>query len=390
MLASVSSVRAAVVHAPGRFGVETFPQPEPGPGAVLLRMQYSGICGTDKHTWRGESLQYAGTDHEREAAYPLICGHENVGVIEAIGPGEPPVDSDGRPLGIGERVVPAPNLTCGRCRFCLGGYPYYLCTALEDYGNSLTCARPPHLLGGWSELMYLLPGTRLFRVPEELPSELAALTEILAVTNGLDRARALPGGFEFGATVLVIGVGPLGLMHLAKAEMMGAGRLLAVDLMAERLEHARAFGADLVLDGSRTGPADRLELVREATAGLGADVVCSCSGIAASMIEALDLVRPGGTVIEAGAFVDMGPVPINPNSQVCSKGVTIIGVGGETLDQYRPSLAMLARHQGRLPFARAITHRVGLDDVGAALELAQTGAAMKVLVAPNGAWIKSA
>ncbi len=381
----MSRIRAAVVHAPGRFAVDTFPEPEPGPGAVLLRMQFSGICGTDKHTWRGESLQYAGTDHERDAAYPLICGHENVGLIEAIGPGQPPVDAGGRPFAVGDRVVPAPNLTCGRCRFCLGqGYPYYLCTALEDYGNSLTCAEPPHLFGGWSELMYLLPGTRLFRVPDALPSELAALTEILAVTNGLDRARALPGGFGFGETVLVLGVGPLGLMHLAKAEMMGAGALIAVDALAGRLEHARAFGADLVLDAARTSVQERLEAVRAATGGLGADVVCSCSGQATGLIEALDLVRPGGTVIEAGAFVDMGPVPINPNSHVCIKGVTILGVGGETLDQYQPSLDMLARHQGRLPFARAITHRVGLDDVGDALELAQTGAAMKVLVAPNG------
>jgi threonine dehydrogenase-like Zn-dependent dehydrogenase len=385
MLAVMSQIRAAVVHAPGRFSVESFPEPDPGPGAVLLRMHYSGICGTDKHTWRGESLQYAGTDHERDAAYPLICGHENVGVVEAIGPGEPPVDSDGVPLRIGDRVVPAPNLTCGRCRFCLGeGYPYYLCTALEDYGNSLSCASPPHLLGGWSELMYLLPGTFFFRVPETLPSELAALTEILAVTNGLDRARALPGGFEFGATVAVLGVGPLGLMHLAKAEMMGAGALIGVDVMPERLEHARAFGAGLVLDAGRTSPQERLAAVRDATAGLGADVVCSCSGQAATMIEALDLVRPGGVVIEAGAFVDMGPVPVNPNSQVCSKGVAIIGVGGETLDQYRPALVMLDRHRDRLPFARAITHRVALDGVGDALELAQTGAAMKVLVAPNG------
>jgi L-iditol 2-dehydrogenase len=384
MLASMSQVRAAVVHGPGRFAVETFPEPDPGPGAALLRMHFSGICGTDKHTWRGESLQYAGTDHEREAAYPLICGHENVGVIAALGPGDPPVDADGTPLRVGDRVVPAPNLTCGRCRFCLSeSAPYYLCTALEDYGNSLTCAEPPHLLGGWSELMYLLPGTRLFRVPDDLPSELAALTELLAVTNGLDRARAVPGGFRFGDTVAVLGVGPLGLMHLAKAELMGAGRLIAIDVLPERLEQARAFGADVV-DASRASREERIEAVRAATAGLGADVVCSCSGAAKSMIEALDLVRPGGTVIEAGAFVDMGPVPINPNSQVCIPGVTVLGVGGETLDAYRPSLDMLARHSDRLPFARAITHRVGLDQVGDALELAQTGAAMKVLVAPNG------
>ena len=196
----MSDVRAAVMHGPGRLTVERFPEPDPAPGAAVLRMLYSGICGTDKHTWRGESLQYAGTDHERPVPYPIICGHENVGVIEAIGDGPPPVDALGLPLAVGDRVVPAPNLTCGRCRFCLGeGYPYYLCTALDDYGNSLTCAEPPHLFGGWAERMYLLPGTRLFRVPDELPSRLAALTEVLAVTHGLDAARsmqALGGGFR--------------------------------------------------------------------------------------------------------------------------------------------------------------------------------------------------
>jgi threonine dehydrogenase-like Zn-dependent dehydrogenase len=140
----------------------------------------------------------------------------------------------------------------------------------------------------------------------------------------------------------------------------------------------------MTLDAARTSREERIDAVWAVTAGLGADVVCSCSGVADGMVEALDLVRPGGTVIEAGAFVDMGPVAINPNSQVCIPGVTILGVGGETLDAYRPALDMLARHRDRLPFARAITHRVALDDVGDALELAQTGAAMKVLVAPNG------
>jgi Zn-dependent alcohol dehydrogenase len=81
----------------------------------------------------------------------------------------------------------------------------------------------------------------------------------------------------------------------------------------------------------------------------------------------------------------MGPVEINPNRHICTKGVSVLGIGGETLEQYGPSLAMLARHQERLPFARAITHEVGLEQVEDALALAQTGAAMKVLVAPNGA-----
>lgn len=230
-------VLAAEMLSPGNIRVASFPLPEPGPGAVVLEIRCSGICGTDKHTWRGESLQYAGTPHERCAAYPLICGHENVGVIEAIGPGDPPLDQDGRPLEVGDRVVPAPNVVCGRCYYCVGGHPYYLCEHLHDYGNSLSCETPPYLFGGWAQRMYLLPGTRLFRVPDELPDELAALTELLAVTNGLDRARLLAqagSGFGFGDTVAVLGAGPLGLMHLAKAELLGAGRLLAADPVAAR------------------------------------------------------------------------------------------------------------------------------------------------------------
>lgn len=365
-------VRAAVMEAPGRMTVASFPEPDPEPGAVLLRMQYSGICGTDKHTWRGETVQYAGTEHEHSTPFPIICGHENVGVIEAIGPGEPPRDELGSALAVGDRVVPAPNLTCGRCRFCLDErYPYYLCRELHDYGNSLSCAEPPHLFGGWSELMYLLPGTRLFRVPEGLAPELAALTELMAVTHGLDRT------LEFGDSVLVLGTGPLGLVHLIKAELLGAGRLLAVDVFRARLELA---GADVLLDASATTPAQRLDAVRAATDGYGADIVVHCTGHAATFPEALSLVRPGGTVIEPGTFVDMGDVGVNPSRDICTKGVTVLGVGGETLPQYAPALRMLHRHADRLP--PLISHHVSLDEVGAALELAQSPEAMKVLVTP--------
>ncbi len=370
-------VRAAVMEAPGRMTVASFPEPDPEPGALVLRMEYSGICGTDKHTWRGETVQYAGTDHEHSTPFPIICGHENVGVVEAVGPGEPPVDEAGRPLGVGDRVVPAPNVTCGRCFFCVGGYPYYLCERLEDYGNSLSSAQPPHLFGGWAERLYLLPGTRLFRVPDELPSELAALTEVLAVTHGLDRAQ------RAGDSVVVLGVGPLGLMHLAKAELLGAGTLIAVDVLPERLELARAFGADVVLATGETSREERIARVADVTSGVGADVVVDCSGRAEPFAEALGLVRPGGTVIEAGAFVDLGPIPVNPHL-IVAKGLTVLGIGGEVLEQYGPSLRLLARHRDRLPFARAITHRVPLEGVADALELSQTGAAMKVLVAPNG------
>jgi threonine dehydrogenase-like Zn-dependent dehydrogenase len=368
-------VRAAVMEAPGRIAVSTFPVPDPEPGAVVLRVAYSGICGTDKHTWRGETVQYAGTEHEHSTPFPIVPGHENVGVVEAIGPGEPPVDEQGVPVRVGDRVVPAPNVACGRCAFCVGGHPYYLCRALENYGNSLTSARPPHLFGGWAELLYLLPGTPLFRVPDDLPSELAALTEVLAVTHGLDRVQ------RAGDTVLVLGIGPLGLMHVAKAELLGAGRVIAMDLFAQRLEHARAFGADLVLDAAATDAEERVARVREATAGVGADVVVDCTGRSEPFAEALDLVRPGGAVVEAGAFVDVGAIPFNP-SRLVAKDLTVIGIGGERVEHYAPSLRLLARHRGRIPFERAITHRVPLEQAADGLELSEIGAAMKVLVVP--------
>src|SRR6201986_1614284 len=131
----MSFVRAAVTEKPGVISVQEFPMPEPRPGAVVMQVRYSGICGTDKHTFRGESKQYAGTPHERDLTYPLICGHENVGRVAAIG--GVVRDSEGNPLKVGDRIVPGANVPCGICHFCRNGSPYYFCERLEDYGNSL-------------------------------------------------------------------------------------------------------------------------------------------------------------------------------------------------------------------------------------------------------------
>lgn len=375
--------RAAVMEAPGRIGVREFPVSDPGPGAVLMKMSLSGICGTDKHTYRGESRQYVGTPHEREIAYPLICGHENVGTIVAVGEGVR--DSAGEPLRPGDRVVPGANVPCGRCHYCTGGYPYYFCQHLEDYGNSLNCAQPPYLLGGWAEYLYLLPRSRLFRVPEELPDEVAVLTEVMAVTHGVETAMTLlglQGASPSGYTVAVLGVGPLGLCHVIKARLAGAGTIIATDKLAGRLAVAGTFGADLVLDVTATDGPERAAAVAAATRGLGADIVIDCSGFPDTFTEALALVRTGGVVIEAGTFVDMGPVPVNPNSAICTRNVTVLGIGGEKASAYEPSMRMLAANLGRYPFGEIVTHRFGLGEVTEALAVAQSGEAMQVVVDP--------
>jgi L-iditol 2-dehydrogenase len=368
----VTEVLAATLHAPGDLRLERYPYPDRlEPGAVLVRMLASGICGTDKHTYRGETGQYAGAGQARTTPFPIIQGHENVGVVAEVGPGGATA-FDGTPLAPGDRVVPAPNRACGRCSFCARGFPYYLCRHLENYGNSLTAAEPPHLFGGWAELLYLRPGTPVFRVPEELPTEVAVLTELVSVTHSLDLAARLPrpGGFRSGDTVAVLGVGPLGLVHVAKAALLGAGRVVAVDPVASRRELARELGAD---ETAEPGGA----------AGLEADVVVDASGSPDSFLPALDLVRDGGTLVEVGAFVDLGPRPFNP-AVLCGRSLTLLGVGGEDARAYDGTLRLLARHHASVPFAKAVTHRFPLARAQEAMATAlDTEASMKVVLEPG-------
>jgi threonine dehydrogenase-like Zn-dependent dehydrogenase len=357
-------VKAATLVGPGRIEVRDYPRPDRlEPGAVLLRMIASGICGTDKHTYRGENVQYAGTAMQRSTPFPIIQGHENIGVVDAIGEGDVRA-YDGGTLQVGDRVVPAPNVACGHCRSCQRGFPYYLCRNLENYGNSMSSAEPPHLFGGWSEHLYLKPHTAVFRVPEELASDVAVLTEIFAVTHSLERAAAVrrPGGFLPGDTVAVVGVGSLGMAHLVKAALMGAGRVVAVDRSEKRLALARRLvGAETVLAGG-----DEVAEVRDLTAGEGADLVVNATGFPGSFSSALGMVRDAGTIVEVGAFVDMGPEAFNP-AVVCGRSLTIMGTGGEDLAAYPGTLALMARHAHAVPFAEMISHAFPVADAAQGL-----------------------
>ena len=219
------TVMAATLVAPFDLRVQQYPMPtDLEPGAVLVKMLASGICGTDKHTYRGETEQYAGTDHASSTPFPIIQGHENVGVVEAIGAGGATA-FDGSALAVGDRIVPAPNRACGTCRFCSEDFPYYFCRNLENYGNSLSCSEPPHLFGGFAEYLYLLPehaglqGAR--RAARRRGGADRAVRRHPQPRSG--RADAAPGRVPPGDSVAVVGAGPVGLVHAAKAALLGAG-----------------------------------------------------------------------------------------------------------------------------------------------------------------------
>jgi threonine dehydrogenase-like Zn-dependent dehydrogenase len=379
-----ADVLAATLIAPGRLELRHYPYPEQlEPGAVLLRMLASGICGTDKHTYRGETQQYAGTDHASSTPFPLIQGHENVGVIVSIGDGGATA-FDGSTLAVGDRVVPAPNRACGQCEYCLGDFPYYFCRHLENYGNSLTSAEAPHLFGGWAEYLYIRPGTPVFRVPANLPTMVAVLTELFAVTHSLDLARAMPrpGGFQEGDTVAVVGAGPIGIVHAAKARLMGASMVIAIDPFRPRVALTGELGATDLIVARADDPAVVAQ-VRDLTHGRGVDVVVDGTGHPSSFGPSLDLLRDGGTLVEVGAFVDLGTVPINP-ATILGRNLTIVGVAGEDSRAYDRTLAMLAEHHERVPFHRAVTHQYPLDQADQAMQTALAAdTAMKVVITPN-------
>jgi threonine dehydrogenase-like Zn-dependent dehydrogenase len=377
-----NSVLAATLVEPGRYELREYPLPEPAPGCVLVKMEMSGICGTDKHTFQGYTTQYG----ERQLQFPIIQGHENVGTIAAIGGDGKYSDFEGVPLRVGDRVVVGANVSCGECYYCRHDFPYYCCEKTTDYGNNLSAKNPPHLFGGWSQYMYIVPGSFLVKVPDDLPSEVAVLTEIFAVSVGLDRAKqmsAFPNeSFRFDDTVVVLGVGPLGMCFLMKARMLGAGTIIAADLSDYRLSMANRLGADHTINVGQLDKAARLQFVKDLTHGRGADMVIECAGVPQAFPEGLEMLRVSGLLVEAGNFSDLGEISLSPHKHVCAKNARILGVGGEEPAAYGPSMRQMARYMHHYPLREFVTHRFALRDVHAAVQKSIQPESMKVVLEP--------
>jgi threonine dehydrogenase-like Zn-dependent dehydrogenase len=212
-----------------------------------------------------------------------------------------------------------------------------------------------------------------------VPDGLAALTELYSVTHGLER---VDDTLE-GATVFVLGCGPLGLCHIAKALFLGAVRVIAVDRFVSRLEMARQLGAWDALPLDYTTRSERLEVVRGVTGGLGADVAVDAAGTPEAFVEGLFSLRFGGTLIEAGAFTGTRDVSFDVAAHLSLKDARIIGVGGENDAAYPRSLSDMAERGEDLGLEHMVTHVLPLDRVGEGIDLAMRGEAVKVQLEPT-------
>jgi len=270
--------------------IKEYPVPEPEPGAAIVRMTLANVCGSDLHTWRGD-LDPA----KRGRALPIHQGHEGTGRIFALGDGLH-ADSNGEPLGIGDRVVFAYFFPCGRCRACLNGKEW-TCPNRMHY-RATSCDEWPHFKGTFGDYFYLYPNHIVLKVPDSLSDEVVAGVNcaMAQVMSGWDLAD-----LRFGETVVIQGAGGLGLYAIAVARERGAGRIIVVDGVRERLEVAAMFGADEFVDlQDLPTPEQRIRRVRELTDGFGVHSVLECVGLGQSMETAIRIARPGGAIGRVG------------------------------------------------------------------------------------------
>ncbi len=365
-------IRVATFDGPGAEPViREVERPAVGPQAALIRIAACGVCGTDLHILQGH--------WPKPLPWPFTLGHELAGTIEEIG-SELAHDFMGRPLKAGDKVMLPPLMPCGRCHYCVH-YPETANKCLDPvyYGRYLGFERAPHLWGGWAEMVYVdleaLPGTKIYRVPDDMPLRLATLAEPLtSCVRALARAQRI-GAFRVGDTVVIQGSGPIGVLAIAAAQEMGAGRVIAVGGAEEpRLALCRRFGAEATIDiDGLPDAADRIAAVREVVGGFGADVVMDCAGHPTAGPEGIEMLRDGGTYVEMGQFTDAGAIETNWH-RICTKDVNVLGSWAFTANDIPLGIDMLDRARDRYPFAEMQTpfpfDETGIADaISAAIEM---------------------
>ncbi|MEA1958910.1 MAG: zinc-binding dehydrogenase [Chloroflexota bacterium] len=349
--------RAAVYHGLGKpFEFREYPVTDPEPGAILVKVTMANICGSDMHQWRGDiDLGALGSP------LPAIIGHEMVGKIVKLGDGIS-TDSSGQPLAAGDRVVYRYFNPCGRCPACMRGEDA-ACLANLMYLSSVEA--PPHFLGAYADYYYLRPNQTVFKVPDDLTDEMVspancALSEVI---YGLEKVR-----FSFGETIVIQGAGGLGINATAVAKDMGAHMVIVIDGIKQRLELAKAFGADELVDMNEfKTPEERAARVMELTGYRGVDVVAELVGFPAAIPEGLAMLGNGGRCLEIGNISPGKTVEIDPGMLVMmSKSINpVVFYGRDTL---KKALDFLSRTKGEYPFDKILSKTYSLEQIDKAFE----------------------
>jgi threonine dehydrogenase-like Zn-dependent dehydrogenase len=267
----------------------------------------------------------------------------------------------GKPLRVGSKVMLPPLMPCGFCDWCKH-YPEQAnkCPTPVYYGRYLGFEKPPHLWGGWAEYVYVdlgeLPGTKIYKLPDDMSLLLGSLSEPLTSCIRAFNRAIRAGGFKWNDTVVIQGTGPIGILAVAAAQEMGAGRVVAVGAPEEpRLKLARAFGAVATVDIEEHRTAEsRIRAVRDIVGGYGADLVMDCSGHPSAGPEGIEFLRDGGTYVEMGQFTDAGSIETSWH-RICAKDINVLGSWAFTANDLPLGVDMLYKARDKYPWRRMQT-----------------------------------
>ncbi len=341
-------MRVAMYYNNDDVRLEQMPTPKIGPGELLVRIEASGICGSDVMFWY------------RKDKVPLVLGHEIAGVVVEAGEGV-------ERYKVGDRISASHHVPCNTCHYCRRGH-HTVCDTLR---------RTNFDPGGFAEFVRL-PAINVDRgvypIPDGVSFEEATFTEPLAcVLRGLRMARMQPSD-----SVLVIGSGISGILYIALARALGAGRIAATDLVDYRLDMAKRFGAEHVFKADEYTP----DALRDVNDGRLADLVVVCTGATGAVKQALESVERGGTIM---LFAPTDPgveIPIRIADLFWKNDITITtSYAGSPADHMA---AMELIRTRRVPVAEMITHRFGLADAGKGFKLvAEAKESLKVIIEPQ-------
>lgn len=347
----MATIKGVVYYEPGDIRVEQVPMPENGADELLVKVDACAVCGTD--------LKSMLVGNPRIKA-PKVMGHEFTGLVDSVG-----ANVDG--FAVGDRVVMATSVSCGECFYCQRGHNN-LCVDLAPMGFSYE--------GGMAEYVVIperaLRNGHVIKVPEGVPPEHAALAEPLScAVNSLENCRV-----EDGDTVVVIGAGPMGIMNACVAREMGAGKVIMAELNPARLAQCKPF-ADLLVN---SGEEDLVQIVKDQTDGIGADVVIVAAPAIPPQEQALEMVRKQGTVC-LFASLPVGKCTLSIDSRILHYGeITLVGTSDSTPAQVAKAVEMIAG--GTLQADLLVTHVLPLDGIHEAYELMKSGESLRVVLKP--------
>jgi L-iditol 2-dehydrogenase len=343
----------AVLSGPNDLKLQELPTPSPGPGEVLVKVGANTICGTDGRILRGEK-----TSGVRP---PVVLGHEAAGHVAEVGPGVTGYEG-------GAPVALMPGIPCRRCWQCTHDLEN-VCVNKRILGYAVN--------GGLAEYL-LVPAESVdagcvFVAGSDLPSEQLALAEPLGcIING---QRLTP--VEVGDTVLIMGAGPIGLLHLQLSLLAGARAVIVSQRSAGRRAHAERLGATVTVDPTSE---DLAAVAHEVSRGIGIDVAIICIGVPELVNEALRLVRTGGRVNVFAGLKGAGWAQVEANL-IHYKQIVLTGSSDLRRSDYRTALELI--ESGTIDTASMVTHRFPLSAVDEALDAVTSGDAIKVAVMPS-------